>query len=100
MRGSIALKGGRIDDLILADYRETIKKNSPPITLLSPSGTAEPYFADFGWAGGQDAPGLPRRPGAVSGATRGGAYDGLPAPRRHPRSIRVGTSSERRQAVR
>ena len=58
LNGSIALKGGRLDDLILADYRETIKKDSKPITLLSPSGTAEPYFADFGWiaATGPDKP--------------------------------------------
>ncbi|MFN8829028.1 MAG: membrane protein insertase YidC [Labrys sp. (in: a-proteobacteria)] len=60
--GSIALKGGRIDDISLATFRETIKKDSPNITLLSPSGTPirpanhrdvienqGPFYADFGW---------------------------------------------------
>src|SRR5262245_19224294 len=29
LKGSIALKGGRIDDLTLKDYRETVEPNSP-----------------------------------------------------------------------
>jgi YidC/Oxa1 family membrane protein insertase len=49
LSGSIALKGGRIDDLALVQYRETVNPNSPPIILYSPSGTAEPYYAEFGW---------------------------------------------------
>ena len=40
VQGSIALKGGRIDDLALVKYRETVDPKSPPIVLLSPSGTA------------------------------------------------------------
>ena len=51
LNGSINLKGARIDDLVLSTYKETIDKNSPPITLLSPAGTANSYFAGFGWAG-------------------------------------------------
>jgi len=47
--GSIALKGGRIDDVSLTKYRETVDPKSPPIVLYSPSGTAEPYYAEFGW---------------------------------------------------
>ena len=34
MKGSIALKGGRIDDLALNQYRETVDPKSPPIVLL------------------------------------------------------------------
>src|SRR4051794_3033447 len=49
LTGSIALKGGRIDDLALVQYRETVDPASPPIILYSPSGTAEPYYAEFGW---------------------------------------------------
>jgi YidC/Oxa1 family membrane protein insertase len=49
VRGSIALKGGRIDDLALIQYHETVDKNSPPIFLFSPSGTADPFYAEFGW---------------------------------------------------
>ncbi len=53
LKGSIALKGGRIDDLLLSGYRETIERNSPNITLLSPSGAPHPYYAEFGWVPGQ-----------------------------------------------
>lgn len=49
--GSINLKGARFDDLVLPTYRVTIDKNSPPVRLLSPSGTADAYFGQFGWTG-------------------------------------------------
>ena len=51
LRGSISLKGGYLDDLILTDLRETLEEGSPNIVLLSPLGSPEPYYADFGWAG-------------------------------------------------
>ena len=51
LAGSIALKGARIDDLVLLDHRETIAKGSPPVRLLSPGGTQDAYFAGFGWSG-------------------------------------------------
>lgn len=58
VKGSINLKGARIDDLVLAGYRETIAKDSPPVRLFSPAGTPSAYFAGFGWAGqGLAAPG-------------------------------------------
>jgi YidC/Oxa1 family membrane protein insertase len=47
--GSIALTGGRIDDVSLPTYRETVDPNSPPIVLLSPSGSPHPFYAEFGW---------------------------------------------------
>jgi YidC/Oxa1 family membrane protein insertase len=49
LRGSIALKGGRIDDLSLMQYRETVDPKSPPIVLLAPSGSPHPFYAEFGW---------------------------------------------------
>jgi YidC/Oxa1 family membrane protein insertase len=49
VQGSIALKGGRIDDLSLVKFRETVDPKSPPIVLLSPSGAADPFYAEFGW---------------------------------------------------
>jgi YidC/Oxa1 family membrane protein insertase len=49
IRGSIALKGGRIDDVSLLNYRETVDPNSPNIVFLSPSGAPEPFYAEFGW---------------------------------------------------
>ncbi len=59
LHGSISLKGARIDRLTLADYRETIASNSPEITLLSPPGSSNPYFAEFGWVGGAGAGPVP-----------------------------------------
>ena len=38
MKGSIALKGARIDDIALNRYRETVDPKSPAIVLLSTSG--------------------------------------------------------------
>ena len=52
LTGSIALKGARIDDLSLVQFRETVDPASPAIVLYSPSGTANPYYAEFGWVGG------------------------------------------------
>src|ERR1700760_3564001 len=49
LTGSISLKGARIDDLSLVQFRETVDPNSPPIVLYSPSGTDNPYYAEFGW---------------------------------------------------
>jgi len=66
LHGSIALQGGRIDDLTLALYHETIDKQSPEIRLLSPSGAPGAYFAEFGLVAG-----------AVDG---GGARPAMPGP--------------------
>ena len=49
VQGSIALRGARFDDLTLVQYRETIDPNSPHITLLTPAGMPDAYFADAGW---------------------------------------------------
>jgi YidC/Oxa1 family membrane protein insertase len=51
LHGSIDLMGGRIDDLTLATYHETIDPKSPEVVLLWPTGTEDPYFAEFGWVG-------------------------------------------------
>jgi YidC/Oxa1 family membrane protein insertase len=58
LQGSINLTGGRIDDLKLKGYRETVDKNSPIITLFSPSNTKDGYFAELGFTGATNA-GLP-----------------------------------------
>src|ERR1700747_1877057 len=49
LAGSISLKGARIDDLSLLQFRETVDPASPAIVLYSPSGAANPYYAEFGW---------------------------------------------------
>jgi YidC/Oxa1 family membrane protein insertase len=56
IHGSIALRGGRIDDVALIKYRETVDPKSPAIVLLAPSGSPHPFYAQFGWtnaAGGK-----------------------------------------------
>ncbi|WP_193368838.1 membrane protein insertase YidC [Pelagibius marinus] len=50
LSGSIALRGARLDDLILTQYHETLDDNSAPITLLSPEGSEKAYYSNFGWA--------------------------------------------------
>jgi YidC/Oxa1 family membrane protein insertase len=52
IKGSISLKGARIDDVALTRYRETVDPHSPAIVLLAPSGTPHPFYAEFGWVGG------------------------------------------------
>jgi len=56
LHGSLSLIGGRIDDLTLANYRETVEEDSPEIVLLSPRNAPQPYYADFGWAGSAGVP--------------------------------------------
>ncbi|MFL5064863.1 MAG: membrane protein insertase YidC [Xanthobacteraceae bacterium] len=55
LKGSIALRGARIDDLSLSHYRVTVDPNSPPVVLLSPSGSPHPFYAEFGWVGAAGA---------------------------------------------
>ncbi len=59
LHGSIALVGGRIDDLTLADYHETVDPKSPEVVLLWPTGTEDPYFAEFGWCPASGCSGTP-----------------------------------------
>jgi YidC/Oxa1 family membrane protein insertase len=49
LNGSIDLKGARIDNLALEQYRETVDPRSPPIVLFAPSGAPDAYYAEFGW---------------------------------------------------
>ncbi|MBW7835757.1 MAG: membrane protein insertase YidC [Sphingomonadales bacterium] len=50
LTGSVSLVGGRIDDLVLTDYRTSLQKGASAVTLLSPVGSADAYFVDVGWA--------------------------------------------------
>ena len=59
LTGSIQLKGGQIDDLVITNYRKTLDASSPAITLLSPTGAKNPYYAQFGWVAGNSSVKLP-----------------------------------------
>ncbi len=45
--GSIALKGARIDDVVLTTYHETVSRQSPQIVLMRPQASKGAYYADF-----------------------------------------------------
>ncbi|MBN2631007.1 MAG: membrane protein insertase YidC [Rhodobacteraceae bacterium] len=49
LKGSISLLGGRIDDLELKAYRQTLADDSGIVRLLSPVGRENAYYALFGW---------------------------------------------------
>ncbi len=58
LHGSINLKGARLDDLTLAQYRTTMDPASPEVVLFSPSNTEQVYFVELGYlASGVEAPG-------------------------------------------
>jgi len=60
LKGSLSLEGGRIDDLFLTQYRDTLAADSPPVELFRPQGMAHSYSALFAWNG-------PNVPGGVPG---------------------------------
>ena len=49
LRGSIALTGAALDDVVLKGYRETPKKDSENIRLFAPAGGSGGYYAEYGW---------------------------------------------------
>ncbi len=49
LSGSISLKGGRIDDISLNRYHETLDPDSANVTILSPTGTEAAYYVVYGW---------------------------------------------------
>ncbi len=59
LTGSLSLKGGRIDDLFLTRYRETLGEGSPPVELFRPQGMQHAYQALFGWNGTNVPGGVP-----------------------------------------
>ncbi|MDC6451571.1 membrane protein insertase YidC [Alphaproteobacteria bacterium] len=48
--GSISLRGARIDDITLTQYRETLDPDSSLISLLLKSNEKTPYFIEHGWS--------------------------------------------------
>ena len=52
LAGSLSLLGGRIDDLSLKNYRETIEPGAETVRLLAPVGEDLAYYSVFGWLPG------------------------------------------------
>ncbi len=50
--GSVSLLGGRLDNLSLKKYRNSLEPDAEIVQLLKPEGQAEAYYALFGWAQG------------------------------------------------
>jgi len=47
--GTLSLTGGRLDDLHLDKYRESLAPGADTVTLLNPTGAPHPYFVVYGW---------------------------------------------------
>lgn len=74
LKGSISMLGGRIDDLSLKSYRETLQPGSDIVRLLSPAGKPAAYYALYGWLPGgnltfADVPGANTEWTLAEGAT-------------------------------
>ena len=48
--GSIALKGGLIDDITLKNYNSNQAANSSKVVLLNPKKIDQSYYLETGWA--------------------------------------------------
>ena len=60
LTGGIGLKGARIDRLTLKDYYQD-SEQSDNVSLLAPSNSELPYFAEFGWVSGTSGIEVPGR---------------------------------------
>jgi len=56
LSGSISLEGGKLDELTLKKYKKTLEPGSDSVVLLSPWGSANPYFVETGWLPDRDNP--------------------------------------------
>ncbi|GMG80935.1 membrane protein insertase YidC [Paralimibaculum aggregatum] len=49
LSGSIAVRGGRVDDLDLSKYKVSLEPDAATVTLLNPTRSPNPYFVVYGW---------------------------------------------------
>ena len=56
VKGSVNLRGGVLDDLVLLDYHEEVPKTSPLVRILEPQTDPEPNYIQVGWT--SDTPGI------------------------------------------
>jgi YidC/Oxa1 family membrane protein insertase len=53
LEGTISMLGGRIDDLRLKTYKETLEPDSDIVRVLAPIGQENAYYAVFDWLPGE-----------------------------------------------
>ncbi len=58
IEGTISLTGGRIDDVQLKNYFTKLHGNEP-VTMYSPLGTENPYYAENGWIADDSSTAVP-----------------------------------------
>jgi YidC/Oxa1 family membrane protein insertase len=58
--GSMALMGGRLDDIKLLRHFKTMEKKEN-VVLFSPAGSAHPKYVEFGWVAGDKTVDVPGR---------------------------------------
>lgn len=80
VRGTIRLKGGRIDDLELLKYNVVQYDDSEKVVLLSPAGTPAPYYIDYGWTRTADMDPLPLPKADTEWAVESGGNLGINEP--------------------
>ena len=73
LAGSISMRGGRLDDLSLSSYRDTVDRGSDTVQLLAAVGKTNPYYAVFRYQAGdglnpEDVPGFDTEWQAMGGA--------------------------------
>ncbi|MFA5537880.1 MAG: membrane protein insertase YidC [Gemmobacter sp.] len=76
LTGSISLSGGRIDELLLRGYPETLDEGADIVPLLQPQGNGGAFYAVYGWTPGgaldfDDVPGANTTWELASGGTLG-----------------------------
>ncbi|MBE6458932.1 MAG: membrane protein insertase YidC [Alphaproteobacteria bacterium] len=59
VRGSIRIKGARLDELYLNKYNQTMDIDSPNVELLTPAQSKAPYYAEFGFIDAENKLRLP-----------------------------------------
>jgi len=55
LKGSLALEGARLDDLVFTQFFEKPGRKGAPVPLFLPKGHKAAYYAQFGWVGAEGA---------------------------------------------
>ena len=70
LHGSLALTGGRIDNIVLSDYQVSTAPGAPDVALLNPPGAPDTYFVELGWVPAEEGVAVPGADHGVAGEQR------------------------------